>query len=66
MLFRSLSELLRKFIKDKDILISVYADNIIAINLYRSLGFIPFANDYDNRGIKLSNTELYFKMIKYM
>lgn len=61
-----LSELLRKFIKDKDILISVYADNIIAINLYRSLGFIPFANDYDNRGIKLSNTELYFKMIKYM
>ncbi len=47
-----------------DLTISVYSDNVPAIKLYSSMGFIPYIVDYDTRG-QGSETNRYFKMIKY-
>ncbi|MCH5147874.1 MAG: GNAT family N-acetyltransferase [Clostridiales bacterium] len=61
-----LSKLIGKAEKMKlNVLISVYADNISAYNLYSSLGFLRFTENYDNRGGSSKNKEQYFKMIKY-
>lgn len=47
----------------KNIIITVYADNFIALNLYHSIGFVPYGIDHDNRGGR--NSEKYCKMILY-
>lgn len=63
--------LLNKLIKlaelngEKNIILSVYEDNLIAFNLYNSLGFVPYGSDYDTRGAEKTNREKYIKMIKY-
>lgn len=48
----------------RDVIITVYSDNYIALNLYKSLGFIPYVSDYDNRG--LDGKEEYIKLIKVL
>lgn len=47
----------------KNIIITVYADNFIALNLYHSIGFVPYGIDHDNRGGR--GSEKYCKMILY-
>ena len=48
-----------------DLLITVYCDNSAAINLYISMGFIPYISEADTRGMKLNSNE-YYKMIKFL
>lgn len=54
-----------KDIHGKNVVLSVYEDNAIALNLYNLMGFIPYVSGYDNRGEGRNYTEKYFKMIKY-
>lgn len=64
-MLNNLIRVAEKDIGGKNVVLSVYEDNIIALNLYNSMGFIPYVADYDNRGGGKNTMEKYFKMIKY-
>lgn len=50
----------------ENLLISVYSNNIVALNLYASMGFIPYVSNYDTRGQGNNKHQYeYYKMIKY-
>lgn len=61
-----LTNLIKKATKEsKDLVITVYEDNNVALNLYSSLGFIPYTYSYDNRGTS-DIKEKYYKLIKFI
>ena len=65
-LLNNLIRVAEKDIKGKNIVLSVYEDNYVALNLYNSMGFIPYVAGYDNRGEEKTRREKYYKMIKYI
>lgn len=64
-MLNNLIRMAEKDIRGKNIVLSVYEDNRIAMNLYNLMGFIPYVAGYDNRGEVRSHREKYYKMIKY-
>lgn len=60
-----LIRVVEKDVSGKNVVLSVYEDNTVALNLYNQMGFIPYVAGYDNRGDGVLFTEKYFKMIKY-
>ena len=60
-----LIRVVEKDVSGKNVVLSVYEDNTVALNLYYQMGFIPYVAGYDNRGDGVLFTEKYFKMIKY-
>lgn len=65
-LLNNLIRVVEKDLHGKNIVLSVYEDNNVALNLYNSMGFIPYVAGYDNRGEEKTKKEKYYKMIKYI
>lgn len=65
-LLNNLVRVAEKDIQGKNIVLAVYEDNYVALNLYNSAGFIPYVAGYDNRGEEKTRKEKYYKMIKYI
>ena len=65
-MLNSLIHVAEKDFSGKNVVLSVYEENLAALNLYNLMGFIPYVSDYDSRGYGRNNREKYFKMIKYI
>ena len=65
-MLNNLVRVAEKDIRGKNVVLSVYEDNVAALNLYNVMGFIPYVAGYDNRGEEKTRRERYYKMIKYI